>query len=266
MLVSSVGELKPEEQPAEKGPTTRGEVGKGILLVLLTGRAHGENTFYEATAGLTSSAIQVMLYRKYVAKSSVVSVYCRLMFARQHYLDTTTHGLVLGHISLYTRSRVMTSRTFAVIAGMLYVGAGLLGFLPGVTQPVHGDAPHLAVSAGYSYLFGLFPINVLHNLVHLGVGAWGLLSSRAATAARSFARGVAILYGALAVMGLFPGLNTTFGLIPIFGHDIWLHAGTAVVAAYFGWALPAEVAEPRVRRREGNVHVWDTKSDSRPHA
>jgi hypothetical protein len=171
---------------------------------------------------------------------------------------------VLSRISHYTRSRVMTSRTFALIAGILYVGAGLLGFLPGVTQPVHGDAPHLAVSAGYRYLFGLFPINVLHNLVHLGVGAWGLLSYRVVTAARNFARGLAILYGALAVMGLFPVLNTTFGLIPIFGHDIWLHAGTALVAAYFGWAMPAEVAEPRVRTREGNVRVWDTKSDSRP--
>ena len=57
----------------------------------------------------------------------------------------------------------------------------------------------------------------------------------AATLARNYARGLAIFYGLLAIMGLIPGLNTTFGLIPIFGHDIWLHALSALVAAYFGF-------------------------------
>ena len=41
-------------------------------------------------------------------------------------------------------------------------------------------------------------------------------------------------------MGFFPGLRTTFGLIPIFGHDIWLHAVSALAAAYFGWMAPAD--------------------------
>ena len=160
----------------------------------------------------------------------------------------------------------MSSRTFALIAGMLYIGAGILGFLPGVTQPAHGDTPHLAVTSGYGYLFGLFPINVLHNLVHLGVGAWGLMSYRTTAAARSFARGLAVFYGALAIMGLFPVLNTTFGLIPLFGHDIWLHALTAAVAAYFGWAAPAEVATTtRTQTRDGRVRVYDNESDTRPH-
>jgi hypothetical protein len=37
-------------------------------------------------------------------------------------------------------------------------------------------------------------------------------------AARTFAYGLMIFYGALAVMGLVSVVNTTFGLIPIFGH------------------------------------------------
>jgi Domain of unknown function (DUF4383) len=36
-------------------------------------------------------------------------------------------------------------------------------------------------------------------------------------------------------MGLIPVLNTTFGFIPLFGHDIWLHALIAIGAAYFGF-------------------------------
>jgi hypothetical protein len=26
-----------------------------------------------------------------------------------------------------------------------------------------------------------------------------------------------------------------FGLTPLFSHDVWLHAVTAAIAAYFGW-------------------------------
>lgn len=36
-------------------------------------------------------------------------------------------------------------------------------------------------------------------------------------------------------MGLIDPLDTTFGLVPIFGNDIWLHAVSALAAAYFGF-------------------------------
>lgn len=129
----------------------------------------------------------------------------------------------------------MRTRYFALIVGIVYALVGLLGFIPG-THPLPADAPMLSMEAGYGYLLGLFPINVLHNLVHLAIGIWGIVSYRSYSGARMFARGLAVLYLLLAVMGLIPGLNTTLGLIPIFGHDVWLHAITGIVAAYFGFA------------------------------
>ncbi|MCA1604997.1 MAG: DUF4383 domain-containing protein [Acidobacteria bacterium] len=134
----------------------------------------------------------------------------------------------------------MTIRTFSLVVGIVFLLAGLLGFIDALKSLPPTDAPTLSVSAGYGYLFGLFPVNMLHNFVHLGIGVWGLTSSRNYPAARTFAYGLMIFYGALAVMGLIPVLNTTFGLIPIFGHDVWLHALTALAAAYF-WRAPAEV-------------------------
>lgn len=137
----------------------------------------------------------------------------------------------------------MGARYFALISGVVYVLVGILGFIPGMVA-APGAAPGLAVNAGYGYLMGLFPINVLHNIVHLGVGLWGLLSYPRYGSARTYCRGLAIFYGLLTLMGFFPVLNTTFGLIPIFGHDIWLHAATAAIAAYFGFTgtrSPAEV-------------------------
>jgi hypothetical protein len=143
------------------------------------------------------------------------------------------------------------TRYFALIVGIVYVLIGILGFLPGLTTPPPPAAPDLAVDAGYGYLLGLFPINVLHNLVHLGVGVLGLVGYSSFSRARTFARGLAVFYGLLAIMGLIPFLRTTFGLIPIFGHDIWLHAVTAIAAAYFGFkgSRTAVTAPPRERQR-----------------
>ena len=94
----------------------------------------------------------------------------------------------------------------------------------------------------YGYLLGLFPVNVLHSAVHLAIGVWGLMAWRSLSNSLVYARVLAIFYGALAVMGIIPGMNTLFGALPLHGHDVWLHAGTALVAAYFGWRseIPAE--------------------------
>lgn len=130
----------------------------------------------------------------------------------------------------------MAIRYFAVATGIVYALIGLMGFIPGANVPGPPNAPPLAIDSFYGYLLGLFPVNIVHNLVHLAVGAWGIWGySNGIPGSRSFARGLTVLYGLLAVMGLIPGLNTTFGLVPIYGHDVWLHALTAALAAYFGW-------------------------------
>ena len=160
----------------------------------------------------------------------------------------------------------MSTRYFALVAGIAYVGAGLLGFLPAITPPAPPDAPHLAVNTGYGYLLGLFPINIVHNLVHLALGIWGVMAYGSFSGARAYARSLTLIYGLLAVMGLFPTLNTTFGLVPLFGHDIWLHALTALAAAYFGFLAPAETELGASDARTGKVGVWDDRPGAPPRA
>ena len=134
-------------------------------------------------------------------------------------------------------------RTFALVAGLIYLVVGILGFIPGLVTPPEGGH-ELAIEAGHGRLFGLFPINAMHNVVHLAIGLWGLLAYRSTSGSVTYARGLAILYGLLAVLGLIPATNTLFGLAPIHSNDIWLHAGTALIAAYFGW-----MGNPRGRDR-----------------
>ena len=134
----------------------------------------------------------------------------------------------------------MTTRYFALVLGIVYVLIGILGFLPFALQTPPAGAPDLAVDSLYGYLIGLFPVNILHTIVHLAIGLWGILAYRGFDSSRTYARSIAVIFGLLTVMGLIPGLNTTFGLIPLFSHDVWLHALTAVAGAYFGFVMPVE--------------------------
>jgi len=141
----------------------------------------------------------------------------------------------------------MTSRNFARVIGIVFFAVGVLGFVAGLKSPPPLWAPLMVADGEYGLLLGLFPVNWIHNLVHLIIGIAAWRASNTMSDARKFARGLAILYGGLAVMGLIPVLNSTFGLIPLFGHDVWLHAATAAIAAYFGFGQRAEKMEIRER-------------------
>ena len=134
----------------------------------------------------------------------------------------------------------MSIRTFALIYGLLFTALGIVGFIPAVITPYRGFEQDLWFQQGAGHLFGLFPVNLPHNLLHLAFGVWGIVVHRSGHAAIGYARSVAIVYAVLAVAGLIPGINTVFGLIPVHGNDVWLHALLAAVAAYFGFVRHAE--------------------------
>lgn len=127
-------------------------------------------------------------------------------------------------------------RAFARWFGILYLVIGVLGFIPGVNMMRMPDEG-VTVGTSYGYLLGLFPVNAVHNVVHLLIGIWGVASAGTFARARAFARGLAIVYGVLTIAGFIPNLSTLFGLTPLFGADIALHAVSAIVAAYFGWGV-----------------------------
>jgi hypothetical protein len=142
----------------------------------------------------------------------------------------------------------MKTRTFALVLGIAFLAAGILGFVPRlVTMPA--DQPALRVEMAHGLLFGLFPVNALHNAVHLAFGIAGVVVWRDFAASRLYSRAVAIIYGVLTVLGLIPATSTLFGLVPLHGNDIWLHAIIAVAAAYFGFAAVASIENQSVAAR-----------------
>ncbi len=142
----------------------------------------------------------------------------------------------------------MTIRNFALVYGIVFLLIGIAGFIPGFVTPLEPGDPELGVTAGAGRLFGLFPVNVLHNIVHLIFGVWGLAVYKNTAAAITYARSVAVIYALFVVMGLLPVLQTTFGLVPLHSHDIWLHLLLAAGAAYFGFVVPRQATAGAPRR------------------
>lgn len=157
----------------------------------------------------------------------------------------------------------MRTSTFAVVAGFFYLAAGLTGLVPVMLVPPPADAPPTSFALLYGYLFGLFPVNVLHTALHLAVGFWGLCAWSQRCSALAYSRALAAIFGLLAVLGMVPGLDTLFGVMPIHGHDVWLHGVTALVAAYFGWRAPAVSHDRRRTDRDRRRQAIPVASERR---
>jgi hypothetical protein len=126
---------------------------------------------------------------------------------------------------------VQMVKRVAMIFGVVAIILGVLGFtVQGGMQM--GDA------ANAPLLFGLFPINLLHNLVHLLLGVWGILAARTFSAAQAYCKLGGMIYLALAVIALID--PTTFGLIPIGGNDVFLHTVLGVLLVWVGFVSKEE--------------------------
>jgi hypothetical protein len=129
----------------------------------------------------------------------------------------------------------------ARVFGAVFLLVGILGFIPGITQMhdsnVHPDTGDLVVGGpGHGMLLGIFHVNLLHNLVHIAFGVWGLVAAGSLGGSRVYFRGVGVIYALLAVLGLIPATWNTFGLVPIHGADVGLHAVLAIAGLYLGFA------------------------------
>lgn len=130
------------------------------------------------------------------------------------------------------------ARTVALVLGVVYVIVGVLGFIPDL---VTGAAPENMPSADGN-LLGIFPVNAVHNVVHLVIGAALLYGATGTAAAILVSRVVGIVYIVVGLLGIpFPN---GFDLLPLGGADILLHLATGAVLLAIGF-MPA-AAEERV--------------------
>jgi hypothetical protein len=101
------------------------------------------------------------------------------------------------------------------VAGVIFVAVGLLGFT------VSGGHDMAGMTGGE--LVGIFEVNVLHNLVHLLVGAALIAGAMAgAKAARTVNSLVGVVYLLVGAAGLFI-LESSANILALNAYDNWLH-------------------------------------------
>jgi len=105
----------------------------------------------------------------------------------------------------------VSAPAFALVIGLIYIAAGILGFT------------------------GELPATSVLSALYLLVGAWGCGAWAGAMGAVRYARALAVLFAALCILNFVPALRGFFTLAPLGGADFWLHAATAVFAARFGF-------------------------------
>ncbi len=120
--------------------------------------------------------------------------------------------------------RRSVNQIVGLVAGLVFIGVGLLGF------SVSGG--HHPVGAEGGALLGIFQVNVLHNLVHVVVGAALVLGAIAGPrVARTINALVGAVYVLVGVAGLFI-VDSAANVIALNGNDNILHllAGGALLA------------------------------------
>ena len=147
----------------------------------------------------------------------------------------------------------MNQSQCSLIIGILFLVLGILGFAPSlVSLPPVGfessillDPTIFPYAQGFGYLFGIFPVNLMHNLVHLTVGLFGIATSGNYYTARNFNRYFAVSYVLLCIMGVLPRGKTLFGLMPLFGNNVWFNILVAIFAGYFGF-IKSETTQVKI--------------------
>lgn len=135
----------------------------------------------------------------------------------------------------------MPTRLFSLFAGLAYLILGICGFVPALKSsgpyPV-GYGP-TAVSTGYGMLFGWIPVNAVHNVLYVLVGLGGVVAAIAYPIAKGYVRGLFFFATLLAFMGLLPwGFSRVWGLMPLYGWNVFFNAVVAIAAVYFAFAYP----------------------------
>jgi hypothetical protein len=121
-------------------------------------------------------------------------------------------------------------QSIAALAGVVFLLAGLLGFVPGITTGY--GRMSFAGESSRAQLLGVFQVSILHNLVHLLFGVAGLVLAKTAAGARTFLVGGGVVCLALWLLGLVGAL----GWLPANAADNWLHFAFGAVLVGLGVA------------------------------
>lgn len=119
-----------------------------------------------------------------------------------------------------------TIQKLAAVFGVVFILVGIVGFITPGGMGMQPTDPATAPK-----MFGI-PVNLVENVLHVLFGLWGLAASRGWAGSKSYFTISGTLYAVLALAG-FVSPNG-FGLLPLGGNALVLHAVLAVVMLAIG--------------------------------
>ena len=121
-----------------------------------------------------------------------------------------------------------------MIFGFVYLLVGIAGFIPALGGTAALSPP--------SNLLGTFSINVVHNIVHLIIGFFGISLSRTEGGGAAFCGTFGVILIVIGIVGFFWPLSLNASLLPIRGVDVWLHLVTGLILAAVGFGASRAAA------------------------
>lgn len=141
-----------------------------------------------------------------------------------------------------TRTARSPVQLAAMAVGAVFLLAGVLGFIPGITT--NYDTMEWAGHHSEAQLLGLFNVSILHNIVHLVFGVAGLAAGMSAMLARAYLLVGGVIYLLLWVYGLLIDQTSDANFVPLDTADNWLHFGLGLGMIALGAILPRVVNTP----------------------
>lgn len=117
-------------------------------------------------------------------------------------------------------SRQSLEQTAALLFGVVFLVVGIGGFIPGLTSQFERVT---SIGGEGGHLLGIFGVNWLENVVHLGYAAAGLYAATSALLARSYFLWGGIVYGVVWIYGMLIDLDSSANLIGVNEAGNWLH-------------------------------------------
>jgi hypothetical protein len=130
------------------------------------------------------------------------------------------------------------AQTLALVFGIAFLAAGILGFIPGITT--NYDELEFAGNESGAELLGIFQVSILHNIVHLLFGIAGLALARTWDGARTYLLSAGVIYVVLFVYGILVSSGSDANFVPANSADDWLHLALGVGLLASWWVSGRE--------------------------
>jgi len=117
-------------------------------------------------------------------------------------------------------------RIIAILFGIVFIFAGVAGFLPRFTTD--------------DMLFGYFHVDMIHNIIHLVIGVIAIMGATSHDGARLFFKAIGIIFTVAGILGFWQAGDLY--IIHVNTADNILHLVAGIFALYLGFASRKETA------------------------